>query len=240
MSSTLENRQVSTATIIIFRTTQKKNLHSKSARRNRHGPKQSWTNALPEPTKALGGESLLETIPHAGELLLGTEPIALHFTLDHIKRIAAQPERLTSHAAVRSHLPAGDVFALGVGPLGILVHHVLEASEPDTVRLRLSEIRDGLAAEDAAHDAIMRGQFPDAVDGAVVQAASTVGLGLEPDTNVLDWARQNGVGNAGEPTGHVVLGVRQAGVGVFLLVELFHAATRFVEGAELDAYLVDY
>ena len=58
----------------------------------------------------------------------------------------------------------------------------------------------------------MRGQFADAVDRPVVQASGAVGLGLQPDADVLDGAGDDGVGDAGEGAGEIVLGVGEGGV----------------------------
>ena len=58
----------------------------------------------------------------------------------------------------------------------------------------------------------MRGQFADAVDGPIVQAGGAVGLGLQPDADVLDRAGDDGVGDAGKGAGQVVLGVGEGRV----------------------------
>lgn len=54
----------------------------------------------------------------------------------------------------------------------------------------------------------MRGQFPDAVDGAAVQSGSrVVRLRLESDAHVFDRAGYDGVGDAGKGAGGEVLAV---------------------------------
>ena len=54
----------------------------------------------------------------------------------------------------------------------------------------------------------MGGEFADAVDGAAVEAiVGAVGLRLQPDADVFDGAGEEGVGDAGEGAGEVVLGV---------------------------------
>ena len=84
----------------------------------------------------------------------------------------------------------------------------------------------------------MRGNFPDAVDGARVQAGCAVRLGLESDADMLDWARDDGVGNTGKGARKVVLAVGEAGVERRIFgIECFEASTSFMEGAELDADL---
>ena len=54
---------------------------------------------------------------------------------------------------------------------------------------------------------------------------------------MLDWAREHGVGHAGEGAGEVVLRVGERGGAAALGVEVFDATAGFVEGAELDADL---
>ena len=54
---------------------------------------------------------------------------------------------------------------------------------------------------------------------------------------MLDGAREDGVRDTGEASGHVVLTIRQAGVGVFLLIESFETSACLVEGTELHANL---
>lgn len=53
----------------------------------------------------------------------------------------------------------------------------------------------------------MGGQFTYTVDGAGVQTCGTVGLCLEPDTDMLDGRGEDGVSYTGEGAGRVVLGV---------------------------------
>ena len=53
----------------------------------------------------------------------------------------------------------------------------------------------------------MGGDFANAVDRARVQALSPVRLRLQADADVLDGARDDGVGDAGEGAGKVVLAV---------------------------------
>lgn len=47
----------------------------------------------------------------------------------------------------------------------------------------------------------MRGELADAVQWPVVQAVGAVGLRLQTDTDVLDGARDDGVGDAREGAG---------------------------------------
>jgi len=62
-----------------------------------------------------------------------------------------------------------------------------------------------------------------------------VGLGLESDSDVLDGTRDDGVGDAGEGSGEVVLRVGEAGVErCFGGVVGFQAAAGFVESTKLD------
>lgn len=40
-----------------------------------------------------------------------------------------------------------------------------------------------------------------------------MGLGLQPDTDMLDWARDDGISETGEGSGAVVLRIREVGGG---------------------------
>ncbi len=80
-------------------------------------------------------------------------------------------------------------------------------------------------------------QFAHAIDRSGVQALGAVGLGLQADADVFDGAGDDGVGDAGEGAGEVVLGVGEGGVGgAGGAVGLFELAAGVVEGAELDGY----
>jgi hypothetical protein len=63
-----------------------------------------------------------------------------------------------------------------------------------------------------------------------------MGLGLQPNTDMLDGARDDGVGETGEGSGAVVLRVREVGGGECRSggVVLLELATSVAEGAELD------
>ena len=54
----------------------------------------------------------------------------------------------------------------------------------------------------------MRGELADAVQRAVVETVGAMRLGLQTDTDVLDRAGEDGVGQTGEGAGEVVLWVR--------------------------------
>lgn len=45
------------------------------------------------------------------------------------------------------------------------------------------------------------------VERAVVKSCSAVGLRLQPDTHVLNGTRDDGIGDAGEGTRGIVLGI---------------------------------
>ncbi len=51
-------------------------------------------------------------------------------------------------------------------------------------------------------------QFADAIQGPMVQTCGAMRLRLQPDTDVLDGPRYDGVGYAGKRSGEVVLGIR--------------------------------
>lgn len=212
-------------------------IHNESTSRDRHGSQQGRANALPETTKTLDGIGLLEAVTHAGELLSGTEPVGLHLTLDHVEGVARQPQSLTSQTTVGGHLDSRDILALNIVALGIHVHHVLESHEPGTVGHRLTQNCDRLAAVQTAQGTSLSGKLLHAVNGTRVQATSAVGLGLKTDTDVLDRAREHGVGYTGERTGQPVLAVRECAVGILLLIQLLNLATRLVESAKLNTDL---
>lgn len=213
------------------------NVHSKSTRRHRHSPQQGRSNTLPEASETLNSIGLLKAVGHALELLLSAEAIALHLTLDDVEGVTGQPEGLTSQTTVGSDLQAGDVLTLDIVALGILVHEVLESQEPGSVGLGFTEVSDVLTAEETLENTALVAELADAVDGAVVQTISSVGLGLQTDTDVLDRAGQEGVGETGKTTGHVVLRVGESAVRVLLLVELLQTSAGFVESSELNADL---
>lgn len=143
-------------------------VHSKCSSRHRHSPQQSWANTLPETSQSLSSISLLEAVPHADELPLSTESITLHLTLDNIQRVAAQPERLTGHTTIRGDLQAGNILALDVVALGVLVHEELERQEPHTVGLDFTEVGHSLTSEKTPHHAFVGRELLDAVNGTVV------------------------------------------------------------------------
>lgn len=232
VSSTLKN--VSRC----YRQSEKKaNLHSKCTRRHRHGPQQGRANTLPKTSKALNGVCLLKAVSHTAKFLLSTKPIALHLALDNIERVAAQPQRFTSQTTIGSDLQARNILSVHIVALCVLVHKVLERQEPHAVCLDLTQVGHSLATEDTAKHAHLGRELANAVQWSTVQATGTVWLGLETDTDVLDRAREDGISDTGETSGHVVLAIGQAGVGVFLLIESFKASARLVEGTELHANL---
>lgn len=214
-----------------------KNIHSKCTRRHRHRPQQGRSKTSPESKKALGRVRLLETISHAAVLLPSTESIGLHLTLDDIERVTAQPQRLACQTTIASNLHAGDFIPLDIVALRILVHKVFEGQEPHAVRLDLTEVVHRLAAEETAEHALVGGKLANAIQRTAVEATSPMGLGLKTDTDVLDRAREDGVGDTGETSGHVVLDVGETGVGVFLLVEGFQTPAGLMEGTKLHANL---
>ena len=53
----------------------------------------------------------------------------------------------------------------------------------------------------------MGGDLPNAVEGTAVKAARAVRLSLETDTDMLNRARDNAVGDTRECTGEVILSI---------------------------------
>jgi hypothetical protein len=113
-------------------------------------------------------------------------------------------------------LSAGAVFRLALGgrflsvelyvvSLGVCVHEVLECKKPGTVGLGFSQKRDCRAAVNATHDAFVRRELLHTVDRAIVQAASSVRLSLQPNADVLNWCGKKGVANTSKRTRSVVL-----------------------------------
>lgn len=212
-------------------------LHNESTGRDRHSSQQGRTDTLPEATEALHGVCLLEAVAHAVVLHVGTESISLHLTLDNIERVAGDPKRLTGQTTIGSDLESRNIFTLDIVALGILVHHVLKGHEPRSVGGGLTQNSNGLTAEDTLHEALVRGQLADAVNGARVQAAGAVRLRLQTDTHVFDRVRQDRIGNTGERTGHEVLSVGESRIRILFLVHVLEATARLVECAELDTHL---
>lgn len=172
-------------------------------------------------------------------MLLRTESVALHLTLDHVEGVATQPQDLTGKTTVGRDLDAGDLLALDVVALGVLVHQVLEGQKPGTVGLGFSEIRDVLAPVETAQHASLSNEFPDAVEGSAVQAALAVRLRLQADTDVLNGSREGGVGETRETSGQIVLAVGEGRIGILLLVELLQPSSGFMKRTELYADLQD-
>lgn len=170
-------------------------------------------------------------------MLLRTESIALHLTLDHVKRVAAQPQDLTGKTTVGRDLDAGDLLALDVVTLGVLVHQVLEGQKPGTVGLGFSEIRDILASVETAQHASLRNEFPDAVERTAVQAGLAVRLRLQADADMLNGSREGGVGETRETSSQIVLTIGEGRIGIFLLVEILQPSSGFMERTELYADL---
>lgn len=197
----------------------KKNIHSECARRHRHSPQQSRPNTLPVTSKSFRRIGLLKAVSHAVELLLCTESITLHLTLDNIERVTAQPERLTRQTTVGSNLQARDILPLDVVAPGILVHEELKRQEPHTVGLNFTEIGNRLASVESPQHTLMGREFANAVKRAAVQSVCAMGLRLHTDTDMLNGSGEDRVGDTGKSTGHVVLAVGEGRVSVFLLVE---------------------
>lgn len=152
---------------------------------------------------------MAETINHASVAPTCSKPIRLHFTLDDVEWIAADPQRLARHSAAHRDLDAAHLVARDLRPTCLLVGQELEREEPAAVRLDLAPQRHRLPAEQAAQGAgaVHRAHASDAVKGPVVEAPGAVGLCLEPDTDVFDRAGEDRVGDTGEGAGEVVLGV---------------------------------
>lgn len=215
-----------------------KNVRRERASRHGHRPQQSRSETLPEPTESLRSERLPEAVRHAAELLLRTEPVALHLALDDIERVAGNPERLAGETAVGSNPDAGNVLAPDVVALGVLVHEVLEGQEPHAVRLGFSVDGDHLSPEEAAQDALVGGQLADAVERPVVQPLSSMWLRLQADTDMLDGSREHRVGDTGEGSSEVILRVGQTSIGRRLLrVDFLETSPCLMEGTELNADL---
>lgn len=191
--------------------------HRKRPRAHGHRPGQCRPNPPPKPSHPLRPPRLPKTIPHVlvpllpAEIVqpggLRPEPVRLHLALDHVERIARQPQRLAGQAAVQRHLPARDLLARDVVARGVQVHEVLEGEEPDAVGLGFAQQGDGGAAVETVAHAARADQLAHAVGGAVVETLVAVRLGLEADTHVLDGRGEDGVGDAGEGARGVEFGV---------------------------------
>lgn len=90
------------------------------------------------------------------------------------------------------------------------MHQVLKGEEPDAVGLAFAEHGHGLGSVETSAEAAGGGpaEFPDAVEWARIEAGGgRVGLGLQADADVLDGVGEDGVEEAREGAGGVVLGV---------------------------------
>lgn len=174
-------------------------LHGKSPRADRQCPHQRGTNAFPKSPPALHPPRLSETVRHASVPSLRAEAIALHLALNHIERVARQPQHLARQAAVQRNARGGDFLSGDTLARGVGVHHPLKGAEPGPVRLRLAQHRDRLPTVQVPPRAPrLRRDLADAVHRAPVQSRRPVRLRLQPDPDVLDGARDDGVGDAGE------------------------------------------
>ena len=211
--------------------------HGKRSRTHRHRPEQSWPDPPPKPHDAFLCVSLCETLSHAPKLLLVAEAIGLHLALDHVERIAPQPQHLACQTSIESHLVGRYGGPLDAVPPRVGVHEVLKGKEPPPVGKPLAPHRHHLAPVEALEKAAtLCRELPRAVEGAAVQPVLPVRLGLQPDAHVLDRPRDDAVGYPGEGPGGKVLPVRQGAVGRFRDVLGFEPPPGLVEGSELDRH----
>lgn len=80
----------------------------------------------------------------------------------------------------------------------------------------------------------MSGEFPNTVERAGVETSSAVRLSLQTDSDVFDGRAEDCVGETGECSGEVVLGVAERGGGVGFQVSFFKGSSGVVEATELD------
>jgi len=179
---------------------------------------------------------LSETIPHSLISLFRAEPIALHLTLHDIERIARDPQRLASQPPIQRNLGRGDLLALDAVAARVRIHQILEGEEPHAVGLCLAQDGDGLAAVQAARDALVGADLAHAVERPAVEPCCAVRLRLQPDAHVLDRPRDHRVGHARERARRVVLAVgerRRRAARPLLRVALLEPPPCVVEAAEL-------
>lgn len=241
MTSSTLSRPVSA--INVARTVGKKEgyLRRECTSRHGHSTQQGWAQTLPEPAESLRSKCLFEAIRHALILLLCSETVALHLALDNVEGVASYPQGFAGQTTVDSYFPARNVFTRYLVASGIQIHEILEGQEPHTVGLRLSPDCYHLAAVQPAEDTFVSRQFTNAVNRAVVQALCTVRLGLKPDTDMLNWAREHRVGHAGKCARQIVLPVRKPRiVGISSPVLLLKISSGLMKGAELNTDLQGY
>ena len=81
----------------------------------------------------------------------------------------------------------------------------------------------------------MCGKLPDTIDGTRVQPIRAMGLRLHSNTDMFYGTRDDGIGNASESAGEVVLGVGEGGIkGIDSCILGFELTTCPVKTAELD------
>lgn len=144
------------------------NVHCKCSSGHRHSSQHSRPKTAPETKKSFRSIRLSETIGHAAEFLLGAEPVALHFALDHVEGVTGQPESLSRQAAIRGDLVMGDSVPGDIIASGVLVHEKLECEEPDAVGLDFTKHSDYLTAEETAEHALVSRELADAIDRPIV------------------------------------------------------------------------
>lgn len=215
-------------------------LHSrKRPRGNRHSTQQSRSNPLPKPPRTLPDPSLRKSTPHTPVSSLRSKPISLHFRFNHIKRIRSNPQHFARQPSIQRHLPRRNIFAHHRIASAVRGHEIFKGEKPGAVGGSFAEESDGCSAVDSCE-----AEFADDVERAVVEFGGAVGLGLQADTDVFDGGGEDGVGEAGEGSCCVVLGISQgllflgkkgfAECVVFVVVVGFECSFGVVECAELD------
>lgn len=84
----------------------------------------------------------------------------------------------------------------------------------------------------------MGSELLNTIEWSVIKSCSTMRLGLQTNTDMLNWAGNNGIGDTSKSTSTIILRVREVGVlttGTVLVVDL-ELASGITEGTKLDGY----
>ena len=184
-------------------------LHSKSPSTDRHRPHQRRSNTLPESSRTFLPPRLSKCISHRLVPLVLAKAIALHLTLDHIKRIARYPKSFTRKATIERNLVTRDILTLDTVALHVLIHQILKRQKPHSISLRFTIQRHCLATVEAVENSSVGGKFLNTIPRPPVQPRLTMRLRLQPYPHMLYRPRQYTISKPSESAGTVVLCIRQ-------------------------------
>lgn len=104
--------------------------------------------------------------------------------------------------------------------------------------MSFTENSDQLSAVETLEKSIVGCELLNTIEWSIIESASTMRLGLQTNTDMLNRSRDNRVGDTSKSTGTIILCVRKLGVlttGTVLVVYL-ELAFGITEGTKLDRY----